>query len=519
MRSPTSHSNRRCISLLALTALTACTINPVTGDREIALVSEADELAIGAAQYAPSRQMQGGEYALDPGLTAYVAQVGQRLAAVSDRSLPYEFAVINSSVPNAWALPGGKIAINRGLLVELSSEAELAAVLGHEIVHAAARHGAQAMQRGLLLQSAVLITGIAARSGDYSNLVVGAASVGAQLINQRHSRGAELESDEFGMRYMSRAGYDPTAAITLQRTFVRLSENRREAGWLAGLFASHPPSMERVERNVATRAQLPAGGETGETRYQAAIRTLTEHRVAYETHDRGRAALADGRLEEAKTLANQSIADYPDEAQFHALRGDVAFAEASYDEAAAAFRAAIARQDEFFYYPLRLGQSLVELGQLAAAQPALQTSLDLLPTADGHYALGRALEQRGDIGGALEHYRAAASSSSEAGRSAGRAVVRIDLPNNPGNYLRLRTSLDSQRRLLVEIANPTDLPITDIGLTIRFIGADGQQSSVRRNLAFTLTPGGAQGVNTALGPFASDADYQVVISSARVIEE
>ncbi len=193
----------------AFTFLAGCVINPVTGDRELALVSADQEIAIGEQQYAPSQQMQGGDYALDPELNAYVAGVGQKLAAVSDRQLPYEFVVLNSSVPNAWALPGGKIAVNRGLLTELNSEAELAAVLGHEIVHAAARHGALAMQRGLLLQGALLATQVAAQRSDYGGLTVGAASLGAQLLTMRNSREAELESDLYGMRYMKAAGYDP----------------------------------------------------------------------------------------------------------------------------------------------------------------------------------------------------------------------------------------------------------------------------------------------------------------------
>ncbi|HSG66491.1 MAG TPA: M48 family metalloprotease, partial [Gammaproteobacteria bacterium] len=103
----------------AAAVLASCVVNPVTGERELALVSAADEVGIGEAQYVPSRQMQGGDYVLDPALTQYVRDVGQRLAAVSDRNLPYEFVVLNSSVPNAWALPGGKIAVNRGLLTEL----------------------------------------------------------------------------------------------------------------------------------------------------------------------------------------------------------------------------------------------------------------------------------------------------------------------------------------------------------------------------------------------------------------
>ena len=113
-------------ALLAALGATGCATNPVTGDAELALISEAREIAIGRQQYAPAQQMQGGAYVIDPALQAYVAGVGARLAAVSDRRLPYEFVVLNSDVPNAWALPGGKIAVNRGLLTELQSEAELA---------------------------------------------------------------------------------------------------------------------------------------------------------------------------------------------------------------------------------------------------------------------------------------------------------------------------------------------------------------------------------------------------------
>ena len=110
-----------CVPIIALTLLAGCATNPVTGKKDLMLVGEDAELSMGQQQYAPMRQSEGGDYELDPELTAYVQRVGNRLAAVSDRKLPYEFAVLNSSVPNAWALPGGKIAVNRGLLTELKS--------------------------------------------------------------------------------------------------------------------------------------------------------------------------------------------------------------------------------------------------------------------------------------------------------------------------------------------------------------------------------------------------------------
>ncbi len=494
-----------------------CTINPVTGDRELSLISAADELAIGSAQYAPSRQMQGGDYVLDANLTAYVRGVGQRLAAVSDRDLPYEFSVLNSSVPNAWALPGGKIAVNRGLLLELGSEAELAAVLGHEIVHAAARHGALAMQRGLLLQGALLATAIAADRGNYSSLAVGAASVGAQLINQRNSRGAELESDEYGMLYMSRAGYDPGAAIALQETFVRLSEQRSNSGWLAGLFASHPPSLERVARNRETAAALPAGGELGEARYTAAIAGIKTTAPAYKAFDDARAALAEDRTAVARSLASQALDAVPAEANFHALFGDIEFSQGRYEAAADRYRAAVSRNSNYFYFPLRLGITLQQLGDLTGAKDQLEASLELLPTADAHYGLGRIEERRGDMTAAIAHYRQAASASSPSGLLAQDAVVRIDLPQNPAAYLQMRSGLDNNGQLQFELANPTRLDVADIGVTVRYIDTSGQTQTVRRTITGTLAANSRQQYQTGVVPATGEQAYEILLESARVI--
>ena len=132
---------------------------------------------MGLQNYVPMQQSQGGTYDVDPALTEYVSSVGHKLAAVSEVKLPYDFVVLNNSVPNAWALPSGKIAINRGLLTELNSEAELAAVLGHEVVHAAARHSAQQMSRGMMTQGLVLATTVAASDSGYGDL----AAMGAGL--------------------------------------------------------------------------------------------------------------------------------------------------------------------------------------------------------------------------------------------------------------------------------------------------------------------------------------------------
>jgi predicted Zn-dependent protease len=499
----------------SLVALAGCVINPVTGDRELALVSADQEVAIGEQQYAPSQQMQGGDYTLDPALTAYVAGVGQKLAAVSDRALPYEFVVLNNSVPNAWALPGGKIAVNRGLLVELQSEAELAAVLSHEIVHAAARHGALAMQRGLLLQGALLATQVAAQRGDYGGLTVGAASLGAQLLSQRNSRGAELESDLYGMRYMAAAGYDPRAAVTLQETFVRLSEQSgRDQGRLATLFASHPPSAERVAQNRETAATLPTGGDLGRDRYQAATATLRQRQPAYQAYDQGRAALADDRPADAERSAQEALRLLPAEAQIHALLGDIDSEQRRYADAVRHYGDAIDRNSAFFYYHLRKGLAHRELRQWDQARTELESSVGLLPTADAYYVLGTLAEQRGERQVALEHYERAAASSSQAGQAAQDATVRLDLPTNPGKYIATRGGLDNAGQLVVEVSNPTRVAVADVVIVVRYSDAQGAIRELNRTVG-QLPAGQSVRLATGLGPFTSTDQFQVGVTGAR----
>jgi beta-barrel assembly-enhancing protease len=333
---PTVASIRRGVLLAAALTLAACGTNPVTGKREIQFISEAQEVQIGEQNYAPTRQSEGGDFKVVPDLTVYVNEVGQKLAAVADRKLPYEFTVLNSSVPNAWAMPGGKIAINRGLLTELRNEAELAAVLGHEIVHAAARHGAKAQERGTLLQAGLAAAQIGAAIGGadetVAGLVLGGAGVGAQLIQTKYGREQELESDFYGMKYMKAAGYDLQGAITLQETFVRLSEGRRQS-WLEGLFASHPPSPERVAKNRETAASFGAGGELGTERYAARMAPMLKLKPGYDKYDQALTALQKKDYAGARTLATDAARLVPQEGRIQQLLGDIQLSDGKLREA------------------------------------------------------------------------------------------------------------------------------------------------------------------------------------------
>ena len=423
---------RSTLAFLMIVMVAGCAVNPVTGERELSIFDESWELQVGQEYYAPLRQSQGGDFVLDAELVAYVQEVGQRVAAEADRELPYEFYVLNSSVPNAWALPGGKMAINRGLLTEMDSEAELAAVLGHEVVHAAARHGAQAQSRGALLQGAVILggvaVGVATEREDYATVAMLGGMVGAQLINQRYSRRAELEADRFGMVYMHRAGYNPEGAVALQESFVRLSEGR-DSGFLAGLFASHPPSRERVEANQRTADELGREGTVGEQRYRQMIARLNALQPAYKAHDEGRRALGRGEFEEALAKAEEALAIESGEAIFHALKGDALASQSNYREAERAYSAALQRDTGWFYQHLRRGMVREQLGNLDGARTDLAASIERLPTAQGHYFLGNVERRAGNRQRAIEHYRVAAQSTDETGERARQALRDMGASN------------------------------------------------------------------------------------------
>lgn len=495
----------------------ACATNPVTGEKDLMLVGAATELEIGRKNYAPMRQAEGGDYAMDPALTAYVQRVGQRVSAVSPNKLPYEFTVLNNSIPNAWALPGGKIAINRGLLMQLNSEAELAAVLGHEVVHAAARHSAQQMSRGMLLQGGMIAAQVATSDSDYGSLAVAGAGIGAQLLMQRYGREAELESDKYGMNFMQQAGYDPQGAVTLQETFVRMNE-RKDTGWLAGLFASHPPSQERLDTNRKRAAALPQGGELGIERYQAALAQTMRAKPAYDAYDEGRKALAGKKPDVALTKAEQAIRLLPGEAHFHALKGDAYLVQKNFRAATQAYTDAIGRNDGFFYYYLQRGLIAERERNDAAARADLETSVKLLPTGPAYYSLGNISLRAGQRDAAKQYYAAASGAQGEIGEAAAASLMRLELPENPGKYLRHQGALNQSGMLVVAIGNPTKVPVTGIAIAVQYVDAAGRMRELRRELSGTLAAGQQQQVATGLGPFQDANQFKVTLTSARVAE-
>jgi Putative Zn-dependent protease len=270
------------LALLSISSLFfGCAVNPVTGQQDIVLMSEQNEIALGRKSH-PQVLQQYGVYK-DQELQSYVQTIGQKLAAKSHRrDLVYRFTVLDSKEVNAFALPGGYIYITRGLLAYLNSEAELAAVLGHEIGHVTARHSVRQY-------TAVQLANIGATLG--AIFIPGMNAAGNQLVQlfgtallRGYGREHELEADRLGAEYIARNDYKPRAMIDViralknQETFeTRLAQAEgREPRIYHGLFASHPDNDTRLKEVIATadKYQSATAQSTGRDAYLEQINGL-----------------------------------------------------------------------------------------------------------------------------------------------------------------------------------------------------------------------------------------------------
>jgi predicted Zn-dependent protease len=226
----------------------SCATNPVSGKRELMLLSETDEVELGR-ETDPQIIREYGIYD-DPKLTAYLDALCQQLGKLSHRSqLNYHFKILDASVVNAFAVPGGYVYFSRGILAVLNSEAELAGVMGHEIGHIAARHSAKQYSRAQLAQMGL---GVGAIFVD-STLLTGLAQVGVGMLFLRFSRDNERQADDLGVEYSSKAGYDASEMGNFFETLERMNPGSDQSG-LPGWFSTHPSPEDRVKA-VRTKAK------------------------------------------------------------------------------------------------------------------------------------------------------------------------------------------------------------------------------------------------------------------------
>ena len=233
---------KRLVLAAAVLAL-ACARNPVTGKRQLSLVSKDQEIALGK-QAAEQVNQSIGTYP-DPRVQSYVQSIGMGMAKKSERAdIPWSFTVLDDPTVNAFALPGGPVYVTRGILTHLNSEAELASVLGHEIGHITARHSVQQISKAQLAQ---LGLGVGMIFSEDLRRAGQLAGVGLQLMFLKFGRDAERQSDELGFKYMVQQGYDPREMADVFATLERTSK-LEGGGRLPEWLSTHPDPGNRAQK-------------------------------------------------------------------------------------------------------------------------------------------------------------------------------------------------------------------------------------------------------------------------------
>lgn len=349
----------RLATLAAAGVFTGCAVNPVTGESQLMLVSEETEIALDKA-HSPHQFSSDYGPTQDNTLNDYIQGVGKKIAAGTHRPhMPYRFQCVNATYVNAYAFPGGSIAVTRGILLSLDNEAELAALLGHEMGHVNARHTAEQMSKTMLAQT--VVGGLGAYASTMGSLYGQLASqlgmLGTGALLASYSRDNEREADALGMGYMVKSGYGSDGIIGLME-MLREKSKEKTHGATDLLFATHPMSderyqtaVERAQETYAAAKKLPLHKErywnqtAGLRAIEGAIKSLQmgdeamnqkKYTVAEDHFQKAlgqapndyagllmmsKCQLAQGKDQEALIYSEKAKAAYPAEAQAHHLSG------------------------------------------------------------------------------------------------------------------------------------------------------------------------------------------------------
>ncbi len=304
-------------SCLGSSLLSGCAVDPVTGQREFVLLSESDEIALDKKQ---SPYQFSTDYGIvqDKQLNQYINQVGTELARRSHRPhMPYSFQTVNAAYINAYAFPGGSIAVTRGILVEVQNEAELAALLGHEIGHVNARHTAEHSTKGtlanILLAGASVATS-AAGFGNAAGLVQNLGGLSAGALLAHYSRDNEREADALGMEYMTRAGYSPQGMVGLMEILQK--NGHKNPGAIELMFSTHPMSKARLQqaKNEAKTTYAPfLSGPLNRERYMDQTAQLRRIQPAIVAIGKAATAQGKGKFQEADRLLARALQTAPND--------------------------------------------------------------------------------------------------------------------------------------------------------------------------------------------------------------
>jgi predicted Zn-dependent protease len=381
-------------TILILFYISGCALSPVTGKREFMLFSDTQEIELGKNSDPDIRWEFGGLYR-DSQSNAYVNTIGQKVASVSQRNnIPYHFAVVDTSVLNAFALPGGYVYITRGLLAKIDNEAQLAAVLGHEIGHVNARHSMKNMQSALGFQLVMAVIDGLASTGKYDKwrgAISLTSNVAFSTVSLGYSRSDEFQADELGTSYATKAGYDPEGMIQLLELLKSLHD--REPSSVEVFFMSHPKSSDRIKAVNKQISQSFAGQNKGvlnQNTYESKLDDLKKAQKAYDHYDKAEEYRSKGKYQEALSEYNAAL-KIRNISQPHYGIGLIYSIQGNHNQAIDEYKKALGINPEYIFAYNDMGTSYMAVGRNNDAASAFKEAVRIYENyADAHANLGEA---------------------------------------------------------------------------------------------------------------------------------
>ena len=396
-------------SMAAAGWLAGCAANPVTGRQQLMLVSQDEEIQLDH-QNSPFQISSDYGPVQDEVLNGYVREVGRQLASRTHRpQMPYAFSVVNAVYVNAYAFPGGTIACTRGILLSLDNEAELAALLSHELGHVNARHTASAMSKGTLTQ--IMVGGLSVVAAGVGGSLAGQVTsqlgmVGAGALLASYSRDNEREADALGMEYMVKAGYNPQGVVGLMDMLRSLSKDKPSTIEL--MFATHPMSDERYQTAVknsktqyASAQNLPVYRE----RYMDHTAKLRSMKGAIEELQKGEQEMGREKTADAEGHFRDALQQAPDDYAGLVMMGTCQIVQKKFGEAVRYLGQAKAVYPQEAQAYLLNGYARLQTKDFSGAYEDFSTNEKLLPgNPTVGFFKGFAKENMGDKPEAAQEY-------------------------------------------------------------------------------------------------------------------
>ncbi len=440
-----------CLLVLSFVLLLAsCSYHQRNTHRLVHLSDESAE-ETNQVNFLYSQQAYGGEYTRDTKLNQYVESLGQQI--LSQQNIPsqdYKFVIINSSIPNIWSFPKGNIALTRGVLVELKSEAELVTLLTHEIAHLQKGHNQTSVQEIFLNAGPVRLDISPNNRG--KDFLVGALGSGSGIVTLKYSLQAEMEADLASLQQLTKMGYSSEGFTGLNDRFYSYHK-KNDPHWMGGYLIKHPTSDERFTNNQNLALKHAQKGNLKADFYQEKISSLMTQVNAYQKLDQGYQALLESNYLEAVQSAEQGLDLEPTEAHFYLLMGK-AYAKLGYTlDALKALNRAIEINPKYFDNYLQRGLIKEQLDDFAQASRDLETSLSFLPTAEAYYALGEIDYRQEDHRAAIQNFRKASISQSPAGLRAAVKLKELGQALSGTKSLRVEPILTNDGYVNIQVSN------------------------------------------------------------------